>query len=152
MRYTKNRDHDGTSNAALLQSKVALRKLSIKESKRKRQRNFLTQPKLHQFFEKSDKQSPENCKPVSFLSSMSIGKVLQKRMIMFCQRNNLLHPSHFGFKTTMSRTYAITTNTEFMRAEIEKNHQDKLAFLTFRRLFVPLIMKYFPIKWINMDS
>ena len=77
---------------------------------------------------------------------MSIGKVLQKGMIMFCKKNDLQHSSQFEFKTTISCTYAIITNTEFMRAEIEKKSSRQAGFFVFQKVFRTIDKEVVPNK------
>ena len=77
---------------------------------------------------------------------MSIGKVLQKRMIMFRKKNDLQHPSQFEFETTISCTYANITNTEIMRAEIEKKSSRQAGFFDFQKVFRTIDQEVVPNK------
>ena len=72
---------------------------------------------------------------------------------IFVEKIEMLQSSQFRFRSKMSCTDATKTVTEFMRAEVDKKkHSNKLVVITLRKLLIRLIMKYFWIKYKNLDS
>ena len=54
--------------------------------------------KVIPLYKNGDRKDPGNYRPISILSSLSknFGKLLHKRMMKFCESNNLLHGASLG--------------------------------------------------------
>ena len=74
------------------------------------------------FFKNSDKNQPENYRPISLMTAMSkiFEKLLLKRISTFVTKHKILSPKQFGFRKKFNCTNAITEITEYKRQEINK--------------------------------
>ena len=93
--------------------------------------------KVIPLYKKGDRKDPGNYRPISLLSSLSkiFEKLLHKRMMNFCESNNLLHGAQFGFRSKMSCVHAITTVTEYIRTAIENKQLGQSCFIDLQKAF-----------------
>ena len=73
--------------------------------------------KVVPIFKKGDRRNPENYRPISLLSSISkvFEKLLQSRMIKFCEKKCVISGNHYGCRSNRSCIDAIVSITEFIR-------------------------------------
>ena len=93
--------------------------------------------KVIPLYKKGDHKDPGNYRPITLLSSLSkiFEKMLDKRMMKFCESNNLLHGAQFGFRSKISCVHAITTVTEYIRAAIESKQLSQSCFIDLQKAF-----------------
>ena len=61
--------------------------------------------------------------------------MVHKRMMKFCESNNLRHATQFGFRSKTSCVHAIATVSEYMRAAIEKKQLGQPWFNDLQKAF-----------------
>ena len=93
--------------------------------------------KVLPLYKKGGRKDPGNYRPIILFSSLrkSFEKLLHKRMMKFCESNNLLHGAQFGFRSKMSCVHAITTVTEYIRAAIENKQSGQSCFIDLQKAF-----------------
>ena len=86
---------------------------------------------------KGDKTDPSNYRPISLLSSLGkvFEKLLHKRMVKFCKKENILKHIQYGFREKRSCIDAISSVTEFMRNEIEAINKGQACFIDLQKAF-----------------
>ena len=69
-----------------------------------------------------DYENPENYRPISLLSSPAkvYEQIWYKRMLVYCNKTEILSSKQFGFRGKISCSNAIISVTEYMREEYEK--------------------------------
>ena len=141
MKNKKSSGHDGISNEILKCCSPIIEKyLAIAFNDCIFQRKFpdtLKLAKVIPLYKKGDRKNPENYRPISLLSSLSkvFEKLLHKRMINFVNKNKLLSPEQFGFRSKHSCVHAISTLTEYMRNEIDRKRTGQACFIDLQKAF-----------------
>ena len=93
--------------------------------------------KVIPLFKKGDKRNPENSRPISLLSSISnvFEKLLQSRMIKFCEKNCIISGYQYGFRSNRSCIDANVSITEFIRTEIDRKSLGQACFIDLQEAF-----------------
>ena len=73
--------------------------------------------KIMRIFKKGDKRKPEKFRPMSLLSSISkvFEKLLQSRMIKFCEKKSNISGIQYGFRSKRSCIDSIVSITEILK-------------------------------------
>lgn len=84
-----------------------------------------------------DRNSVENYRPISLLPVISkiLERVINKRLTDFLERNNLLSPSQFGFRTGRSTDDAVLELTEFVARSLDDGDKVMGIFLDLAKAF-----------------
>ena len=93
--------------------------------------------KVIPLIKKCNKREPENYRPISSLSSISkvFEKLLQSRMIKFCEKNSIFSGNQNGFQSKRSCIDAIVSITEFIRREIDRKSLGQASFIDLQKAF-----------------
>ena len=93
--------------------------------------------KVIPIFNKGDKRKPETYRPISLLNSISkvFEKLLQSRMIKFCEKNSIISGNQYGFRSNRSCIDAIVSITEFIRTEIDGKSLGQACFKDLQKAF-----------------
>ena len=93
--------------------------------------------KVIPLYKKGKKTDPGNYRPISLLSTISkiLEKILLKRMMNFCVKNNLLANNQFGFRSKMSCVHAVATITEYIRNVIANKSTGQASFIDLSKAF-----------------
>ena len=97
---------------------------------------------------KGDKTDPSNYRPISLLSALGkiFEKLLHKRVVKFCKKENILTHIQYGFREKRSCIDAINSVTEFMRNEIEAKNKGQACFIDLQKAFDTLDHEILMIK------
>ena len=100
-------------------------------------RKCLKNAQVIPIFKNGDKRKPENYRPLNLLSSISkvFEKLLQSRMIKFCDKNSIISGSQYGFRSKRSCIDAIVSITEFIRTEIYIKSLGRACFIDQQKAF-----------------
>ena len=93
--------------------------------------------KVIPLYKKGNKTDPGNYRPISLLSTISkiLEKILLKRMMKFCVKNNLLANNQFGFRSKMPCVHAVATITEYIRNVIANKSTGQASFIDLSKAF-----------------
>ena len=110
--------------------------------------------KVIPIYKKGDRNKPENYRPISLLSSISkiFEKLILRRMMKFCEKNNIITKNQYGFRSRRSCADAIATVTEFMRSEIDSKSTGQASFIDLQKAFDTLDHKILLEKEKNTDT
>ncbi|MEL6988783.1 MAG: reverse transcriptase family protein, partial [Bacteroidota bacterium] len=93
--------------------------------------------KVIPLLKKGNRDVLENYRPISLLSSLSkvFESLLYKRMLNFCNRNNILSPNQYGFRSKRSCIDAILSVTECIRDQVDKKQSGHVCFIDLQKAF-----------------
>ena len=87
---------------------------------------------------------PSDFRPISLLPALSklLEKLLQLRMTIFIEQNNLLNSKQFGVRRNRSCVHILTVFTEFERETIDNSKHGAACLLGLKKRLIPLIMQF----------
>ena len=141
MKNKKNYGFDGISNEIFkCSSPVIEPAIAAAFNKCIEERTFpkcLKIAKVIPIFKRRDKRKPEIYRPISLLSSISkvFEKLLQSRMINFCEINSIISGNQYGFRSNRSCIDVIVSITEFIRTEIDRKSLGQACFIDLQKAF-----------------
>ena len=88
-------------------------------------------------FKKGGKLDCNNYRPISFISNISkiIEKLMQSRLYLYLERNDVFYNLQFGFRISHSTKFALLEITEKIREACDKGFFSCGAFLDFKKAF-----------------
>ena len=127
--------------------------LSINALKSERCTKCLKIAKVIPTFKKGDKRKPETYRPIGLLRSISkvFEKLLQSRMIKFCEKKSIICGSQYGLRSKRSCIDVIVSITEFMKKEIDTKSLGQACFIDLLKAFDTLDHNTLLKKWKIMD-
>ena len=95
-------------------------------------------------FKKWDKQSTNNYRPISILSTISkiVEKILSNQIIDFLETNSISTDCQFGFRRGRNTTTAINKLMEQLYENFKRCNSTFGTFLDFSKALVLLMMKF----------
>ena len=93
--------------------------------------------KIVAFLKEGDRENTSNYRPISLFTvfSKNFEKSINKRMLVFINKNNIIIAEQFGFREKHSCIHAILRVTEFMRKTIETKNMGLALFIDLRKAF-----------------
>ena len=99
--------------------------------------NKLKMAKIIPIFKTDDNTDPNNYRPISLLSNFNriFEKLIFKRMESFIEQNNLLSPSQYGFRKTLSAQHAILDIVSTIQTNMDKRLFSCGVFIDLKKAF-----------------
>ena len=103
-------------------------------------------------YKSGEKNVFTNYRPIYLLPQFFkiLEKVYNNRLDKFLNKCNILSPSHYGFRSSMSTTEALLDLVEEITTSLEKNKYTVGVFIDLKRPLILLIMIYCVKKCISM--
>lgn len=97
-------------------------------------------------YKSGDKCDPSNYRPISLLSTISkiLEKLVNKRLVSFLEKNNLISEQQFGFRAKKSAEDAVLKLTNLITDSLDKKEACVGVFLDLRKAFdtvsIPILL------------
>ena len=93
--------------------------------------------KIIPIFKTDDNTDPNNYRPISLLSNFNriFEKLVLKRMESFLELTNLLSPSQYGFRKTLSAQHAILDIVSTIQRNMDKRLFSRGVFIDLKKAF-----------------
>ena len=98
---------------------------------------------------KGDRKDPGPSSPLCEIFETLLN---ERMMNYFCESNNLLHGTQFGFRSKTSCVHAISTVTEYIKAAREKEQSGLFWFIDVQKAFDTINHEIRLQKWKIMVS
>ena len=88
-------------------------------------------------YKSGSRELVNNYRPISLLPVMSkvLEKIINNRLVSYLEKNNVLSPAQFGFRTKLSTADAVHSLTDFVSKELDKGNQVLGVFLDLAKAF-----------------
>lgn len=102
---------------------------------------------VHPIHKSGDRNRVSNYRPISILPSLSkiLEKIINNRLVLFLENNNLLSPNQFGFRRNKSTEDAVMNLTNSIATNLDKSKKCVSIFLDLAKAFdtvsVPLLLR-----------